>query len=234
MRGFERFEPSAGPTGSTCWTWRIPSRAPRVAAALTHDLLLVTLGEELHGGGSPPGSLQEPLTLRVLPELPQDRGVSGGQGRQTLFGVFHAPGALLLPALHHRRARMLRAGLPARRLGSSGDRPLHGPFEVPVHDRTVVSVAFLVVRSVLGPFRGIHCFFFFPCSWFFTLLNSCWTSLSYRPQVSLTVTSNPPLGAASSGFIAADNPGRAPIGWQDQWACPTSRVYTSYTFTVLV
>lgn len=160
MRGFEPFEPSAGPTGSTCGTWRAPSRAPRVAAALTHDLLLVALGEELHGRGSPPGSLQEPLTLRVLPELPQDRGVSGGQGRQALFGVFHRPAALLLPALHHRRARMLRAGLPAGRLASSGDRPLHGPLEVPVHHRTVVSAAFLVVRSVLGPFRCIHCFFF--------------------------------------------------------------------------
>lgn len=135
-------------------------RAPRVGAALTHDLLLVTLGEELHGGGSPPGSLQEPLTLRVLPEPPQDSCVSSGQGRQTHLVVFHAPGALLPPALHHRWARTLWAGLRARRLGSSGDWPLHWPLEVSVHDGTVVSVAFLVVRSVLGPFRGIHCFFF--------------------------------------------------------------------------
>lgn len=139
---------------------RGPSWAPRLGAALTHDLLLVTLGEELHGGGCPPGSLQEPLTLRVLPDLPQDSRVSGGQGRHTHFVVFPPPGVLLPPALHHRRARMLWAGLRARRLGSSGERPLYRPFEVSVQDGTVVSVAFLVVRSVLGPFRGIHCFFF--------------------------------------------------------------------------
>lgn len=116
---------------------------------LTDDLLLVALGEELHGGGGPPRSLEETLTLRVLSQTPQDGGVGGGQRRQAHLVVFHAAGALLPPALHHRGGRPLRAGLGAGSLGSRGGGGVRA-LKVSVEDGATVAGLLLVAGTSRG------------------------------------------------------------------------------------
>lgn len=63
---------------------------------LTVDGLVISLGEELHGLGGAQRRAQQPLAVRVLPELPQDAGVGGFERRQVglVLGVF--PGLLAL------------------------------------------------------------------------------------------------------------------------------------------
>lgn len=49
-----------------------PGTGPR---SLTLDGLMIAFGEELHGLGGAQRRAQQPLSVRVLSELPQDAGV---------------------------------------------------------------------------------------------------------------------------------------------------------------
>lgn len=119
-------------------------KTQKTKTQLTDNFLLVAFSEELHGRGSPPGGFKESLPLRVLPETPQDGGVGSGQGRQAHLVVLQAPGALLLPALHHSGGRPVRSGFCCRCLRTAGC-PLHHPVKVAVEHGAAVPVVLLLV-----------------------------------------------------------------------------------------